>query len=228
MTDGKKPLKLFIFDNNGTALDDLETVAYPSVRQIFEAFLLPVPSLDEYRNEIGADFFKFYLKHGFDELSYVTGDDLNKIRKRFYAVNRFNASYRPDFVPLIMELKRRGIRVAMCSAEIPEVLFGFLDRAGLLDQLDGDLIRAGAWPEKGPHLSQLVADLGLDPQEAVYVDDTEDGISAANGAGLKSIGFTHPTAYNSKGRILAANPTHTVESFTELQSHLDGIIRGYY
>lgn len=214
--DAGNDVRLYVFDHNGTALDDLH-LAYGSVEHIFSLLGLRCPTHDQFRNEIGANFMEdFYWRHGVPKS--VSADDLNVVRRLYYQVRKGRARYRPDFAPLVQDLKRRKIHVAMCSAEVPEVLHAFLQEAGYLNLIGKDMVRGGASPSKAPFLKALAEELNIPPHRAVYVDDTDDGIRAGKEAGLMTIGFTHPTGYNSSQRIHAAGPSHFVADFKELKS----------
>ncbi len=215
---GERPrLKLFVFDNNGTALDDLH-LAYGSVEAIFAVLGVRCPTKEQYRNEIGANFMEFYWRHGVPR--DITGDQLNVIRKLYYKVRQGTARYRRDFPDLLRECQSIGVRVSMCSAEIPEVLQGFLERAELFDFFPPVLVRGGAWPSKTPVLISIAREVALEPSECTYIDDTVDGIVAAKEAGFHTIGFAHPTGYNSAERIYGAKPDMVIRSFVELRRAL--------
>lgn len=216
-------LKVFVFDNNGTGLDDLH-VAFGSVEAIFAVLGLHCPNKDQYRNEISADYMQFYWGHGVPR--DITGEQLNVIRKLYYKMRQTTVRYRSDFPDLLKACQDTDVRVGMCSAEIPDVLQGFLERAGLLKFFRPRMIRGGAWPSKTPVLTSMAQDMGFEPSECAYVDDTDDGITAARAAGYFAIGFAHPTGYNSAKRIYDAKPDLVVSSFIELRRKLPKLTVG--
>lgn len=218
-----RPKRLFVFDNNGTALDDLH-VAFGSVEAIFSVLGIRSPNKNQYRNEIGANYMKFYWDHRVP--SDITGEQLNVIRKLYYKMRQDTVCYRSDFEPLLHHCVAAGVLRGMCSAEIPDVLQGFLERAKLTKYFSTDLIRGGAWPSKTPVLASMAQQLGLHPSECAYIDDTDDGIKAAKEAGFFAIGFVHATGYNSAKRIHDAKPDLVVSSFTELRRMLPKLTRG--
>lgn len=223
MTTEAHGIRLLVFDNNGTALDDLH-FAYGSVEMIFSVLGLPVPTKEQYRNEIGADFMQFYWSHGVPR--DITGEQLNVIRKLYYRGCQNSVRYRDDFEMLLHACVVVGMRVGMCSAEIPDVLRGCLDRAGLNVHFKSGMVRGGAWPSKTPFLMELAEWAGVPREQCAYVDDTDDGICAAQDAGYFTIGFAHPTGYNSASRIHAAKPSLVVYSFEELRGVLPNLVRG--
>ncbi len=215
---GRMPqLEAVVFDNNGTMLDDL-SVAYGSVEAIFSVLNLLCPTRDQYREEIGSKFMEFYRRHGVTE--HITAEQLNVIRKLYYGAHMNQAHFRPDLVPALHHCSRLGLRLAVCSAEIRSVLKSFLDRDGIAWHFD--VIRAEAWP-KGEALRGVVDAMGMKPERAAYVDDTEDGIISAREAGLRTIAFAHPTGYNSAERLRNQKPDYVVNDFGELRSLLSGL-----
>jgi phosphoglycolate phosphatase-like HAD superfamily hydrolase len=214
--DPGNDVRLYVFDDRGTALDDLQ-MGYGSVEHIFSLLGLPCPTKDQFRNEISPNSMEgFYWRRGVPRS--VSAEDLEVVRKLYYQARKGRARYRPDFAPLVQDLKRRRIRVAMCSAETPEILHAFMQEAGCLELIGKAMVRGGAFPSKTPVLKALAEELNIPPHRAAYVDDTDDGISAAREAGLVTIGFNHPTSYNSSLRIHAAKPSHVVSDFKELKA----------
>jgi HAD superfamily hydrolase (TIGR01509 family) len=222
MTDSR-PLRLLVFDNNGTALDDLH-LAYASVGMIFQVIGLRGPTKDQFRNEIGAGYMEFYWRHGVPRR--YTAEDLNPIRSLFYRHRIETAHYRDDLPPLLRACRKLGILTGMCSAEIPEVLQEYLTRAKLLESFSPGLICGGASPSKTPFLVSMAQQHGLAPTECAYVDDTEDGIRSAKEAGYYAIGFNNTTSHNSAERIYSAKPHLVVRTFNDLRHELPRLAMG--
>ncbi len=212
-----KPIRFVVFDNNGTALDDLH-VAYGSVCEIFRSFGINPPSQTTYRREITADFMQFYWKHGIAPT--ITGDELNVIRKRYYIEHMREARYRPDFKQLARYLKGEDVQRGVCSAEQHAVLVDFLIGEGLHRYFPPSLIVGSAWPKKKPYLSVLAKKANVDPAYCAYVGDTVDDIEAAREAGYQAVAFAHDTGYNDEARLRKAGPDFVVHSFVELQQRL--------
>jgi phosphoglycolate phosphatase-like HAD superfamily hydrolase len=213
-----KPIRFVVFDNNGTALDDLH-VAYGSVCEIFRTFGINPPSQTAYRREITADFMQFYWKYGI--APSITGDELNAIRKRYYQEHMHEARYRPDFKPLMRYLKADDVQRGVCSAEQHAVLVDFLVGEDLHRYFPPSLIVGSAWPKKKPFLLELARRANVDPAYCAYVGDTVDDIEAAHEAGYQAVAFAHDTGYNNERRLREAHPEFVVNSFTELQMRLN-------
>jgi phosphoglycolate phosphatase len=203
-----------IFDWNGTLLNDLQTVIYGSITEIFRTYGLKAPSLDTYRNEICSDFMPFYWKYGIPKT--VTGEELNKIRKVYLNAHSREIMLQRGARDLIVTCRRADMQTAIVSGEITEVLEDNLRRfriIGFFDSVRGDA------RNKEEALIATLDELGTKAEDAFYVDDTFDGLTSAKNVGLDTIGVT--IGYGSIERIKAANPTHIVNSLDELRTMVE-------
>lgn len=205
-------LELLVFDNNGTMLDDLE-LAYGSVQAIFSILHLHCPTREQYRNEITADFMAFYRRHGVSD--DVVGAQLNVIRKLYYQARRGDAVYRADLEQLLKCAQECGLRLAVCSGEMEDVLLECLRGAGLVEYFD--FIFGDAWPQKIETLTEILQRCAVLPVAAALVSDTAEDLADARAVGMRTIAFAHPMAYNSAARLEKFRPDYTVQSFKELQ-----------
>ncbi|OGN01852.1 MAG: hypothetical protein A3B91_04045 [Candidatus Yanofskybacteria bacterium RIFCSPHIGHO2_02_FULL_41_29] len=199
-------IKAVIFDWNGTLFDDLEKLAYGSVKEIFRCYNIPPPTLEQYRQEITSSFMAFYYKYGFAENfsgqeAKGDADALNQIRKKYYTEHKSDGQIRPDARDTILRLKEMNIKIGIVSAEIRASLFEKLNSSELRDQFDPKLIIAEAWSGKDLALLDICDKLAIQPGNAIYVDDTIDGINSAKKAGLIPVGFGNKTGYNSERRL---------------------------
>jgi HAD superfamily hydrolase (TIGR01509 family) len=206
----RQPLRAVLLDNNGTCFDDLH-VAYGSVRAIMAHWNVPTPSLRQFRDEISSHFADWYRNHGIP--GTVTDAQMNAVRETYYAEHGHTARYRPGVLEFLLLCRERGLKTAMVSAEIGSVLIASLHRERL--EAYFDRIEAEARP-KTPALVRTLVALGVMPEQAVYVDDSAEGIRSAKSIGMRTIGFIHPTSYASEDRICAVGPDATVRDFDSL------------
>ncbi len=192
--------KVTVLDFNGTPFDDLH-VAFGSVQEIFRTYNIPCPTLEQYREEITANYMEFYYGHGFPRTT--TGDELNVIRNRFYKINDGSAKIRSDTRKTLAHLSFLRIHTAIVSAESLTNLYRQLIRHGDL-QRNFDFIRAEAWGEKGKEkaLLQAAEVFDEDPSNMIYVDDSVDGLVSAKNVGVIPVAFTNSTGYNSEHRLM--------------------------
>lgn len=215
---GNMPLRLVVLDNNGTCLDDLH-IAYGSACATLQRWgVTAMPTLQQYRDQMNSNWKEWYYRYGMP--ANVTRDEMNAVRKEYYAQHGHAARHRPDLRDFLGWCKDRELKVAMVSAEVGSILQDSLAGADLRRYFDH--IEAEAWP-KVPALAHTLAELMVPPGEAVYVDDSEEGLAGAKSLGMRTIGFTNPTAYASEERILAAQPDACAADFTEVRE----IVRGW-
>lgn len=217
-----RPPRVVVFDFNGTLFDDLH-VAYGSVQEIFRTYSIPCPALEQYREEISANYMEFYYNHGFPRTT--TGDELNLIRNEFYKTNGGSAKMRPDVRKTIDHLSFLHIHTAIVSAEVSVNLYRQLIRWGNL-QRSFDFIKAEAWGDKGKEkaLVRVVEVFDVKFDEMIYVDDSVDGLTSAKNVGVIPVAFTNPTGYHSEHR-LAQVTEFSVKEIWEL-NNLIGVRSG--
>lgn len=192
--------RVVIFDFNGTLLDDLG-VAYGSVQEIFNTYDMSCPTIQQFREEITADFMEFYYRHGFPKTT--TADELNAIRRKFYRANGDKAQIRADVRATLNWLLAVGLYASIVSAEVTTTLHKYLLRDGLNRKFD--FIRPEAWGStdaKPKALAQAIDVFSCSPEDMIYVDDTVDGLVAAKQVGITPVAFTNPTGYNSSHRLM--------------------------
>lgn len=206
-----------ILDLNGTILDDLMAVAIPCMKNIFRTLNLQPPTEHQYRNEICADFMAFYKRHKVP--FWVTKEQLNSLRELWYLQRTNELHFRPGLKGMLARLRLRGLKFAICSAELTAVMDTLIEREHLQEFFEAGLIRSQAWPKTGV-LQEILVATGVSALHAVYVDDTVDGINAAAGLGIQTVGFAHPTGYNEASRIYAAKPGETVHDLAHLEAVL--------
>jgi len=188
--------KTIIFDLNGTLIDDLH-ISYGSVKEIFRVYGKPCPTFEQYREEVSADFMKFYYRYKLPITA--TKDDLNAIRGKFYKSHEIGARLRPG-AHRTLEWLNKFFYVAIVSAEITTNLYRILIENGI--QKNFDFIKPEAGANKSKALLQASEIFGCAPQDMMYVDDTVDGLESAKTVGVVPVAFANPTGYNSERRLL--------------------------
>jgi len=201
---------LVVFDWNGTLLDDLKPV-FGSVLEIFRRYDVALPTLEEYRAEITANFMQFYWAHGIPRSA--TGEEINKIRGEvLQAID-------PKRVPLVrgtrevlQALTQAGLKLAIVSAGT-EVVQTQLAQLGVANFFDLVTINVR---DKEAALKKTLAHFSLESggDGATYIDDTYDGLAAAKKVGLWTCGVTW--GYADKEQIALAEPHFIAEHPGEL------------
>ncbi|MEK7465587.1 MAG: HAD hydrolase-like protein [Patescibacteria group bacterium] len=198
MTKRRRPLLLVVCDWNGTLINDL-LLSYGAVRAIFEHYHLPSPTLETYRKEITADYMKFYTDHGIPKTALR--EDMNAIRKAYFEKRWNDVELYNGAEELLLLLRQLRLFTGIVSAEIENVLIARIKQFGIDPFFDH--VIGNAW-DKEEKLRKILDELTISFDEAAYVDDTYDGLTAAKNVGMLSIGVTH--GYNTTDRIHAAQP----------------------
>jgi HAD superfamily hydrolase (TIGR01509 family) len=102
---------------------------------------------------------------------------------------------RPGIEQLVAEARERGVRTAIVTSASQWWVRGHLRRLGLDDEwehvisADRDAERAKPAPTLYLEAAEL---LGVEPAEAVAIEDSPNGVTAARRAGMQVVAFPNP------------------------------------
>ncbi|GAA2621979.1 HAD family hydrolase [Paractinoplanes durhamensis] len=186
--------KAIIFDLDGTILDT-ETPEFVSWQEVYSAHGVP---LDQavWAQAIGT------TDSGFDpyrHLETLIGNPIDRpsIRAARHAhFDRLMAAAEPraGVVAWLDEARDLGVRIGLASSSGIVWVSRFLDALGLRDRFEVLATRNRVEHSKpAPDLYELaVAELGVQPGEAVAVEDSPNGVLAAKSAGLYCVAVPNP------------------------------------
>jgi HAD superfamily hydrolase (TIGR01509 family) len=102
----------------------------------------------------------------------------------------------PGALELLKNLKKKNFVLAIATSSPQEVLNFVLEKLDIRKffkvVISGDLVRRG---KPDPEIYLLtVRKLGVDPKDCVVLEDSVNGVQAANNAGMKSIGVVNKYA----------------------------------
>ncbi len=210
-------IKAIIFDFDGTIIDT-ETSWYVAFRDAYEQYGVEL-TLEMYSQCIGTSL------HTFNPYEYLVTDlhlpiDLDQFRESIHA--RHDAlmegqRMRDGVATYLQAAKELGLKVGVASSSKLKWVERFLDRLQI--KHDFDCIRTADHVKKvkpDPELYiQAAACLGVQPFEAIAIEDSPNGAKAAMAAGIYCV-----VAPNSITKLLPFDPVdHMVGSLTELNFH---------
>lgn len=181
-------IKGFIFDFGGVIV---RTEDHSSRHAWDERLGLPIGSVERavhhsdiwIQAQLGRISYHDYWK-GVAEILYMRGDDINELRRDYFSGDRLN--YR--LVNLIRELREKGYPIALLSNESPQ-LEERLRELDIHDLFDHILISAHLGVMKPDVTVYRIAlrELGIAPNEAIFVDDALTNIHGAQTLGINAI-----------------------------------------
>lgn len=212
-------IKACIFDLDGTLVDTLESMAYVAneIMQKYGLKTLPTDNFRYYSGE-GADMLmQRALKDAGDKelIHYEEGRRL--YREMFAADPMYKVVPYEGMPETLKELKKRGIRLAVCSnkphpaaVKVIAQLYGD-DFDMVLGQ--SDAIRRKPAPD-GPLM--IAGKFGVRPEECMYVGDTSTDMKTGKAAGMFTVGalwgFRDREELNANGAdLVAEHPTDLVK-----------------
>lgn len=173
--------KLCIADWNGTLQDDLHHIYECGVQRIFRHFGLRCPTMDEYRNEVTADFMQFYWAHGIPR--DVTAKDLNAIMAEGFKEKGAPPGVFPDALAAVQDVRAYGCEVTLVSGYDGAKLKAAVERNGFAPCFTAVL---GDVRDKAAVFSALMAERGLKPADVFIVGDTVEDAQAAAAIGASA------------------------------------------
>lgn len=180
-----------IFDLDGTLLDTLQDLAN-SVNIALEDFGQPVRTVEEVRAFVGNGVRKLMQR----AVPEGTDEDLGeRIYERFLEVydrekNHYTKPY-DGILELIALLKARGIACAVLSNKNDDAVAALCEAhfPNCFEFTQG--MRPGVAPKPAPDaLFALCTRMGINPEDAVYIGDSEVDVKTAQAAGMRLVTVT--------------------------------------
>ena len=187
-------IKAVIFDFDGLIVDT-ETPDYESYQEIFQEYGADL-DLDLWQTFIGRDFGRFDV---FEHLEHLLGRSIDRAalhsrkRKRYLALIERNPIL-PGVEAWIRRAKALGLPLAVASSSRRDWASGHLEKRGLLPHFAfvhcGDDV-ANVKPD--PEIYLITAKrLGVPPENALAVEDSLNGLTAAKAAGMRCVVAPNP------------------------------------
>lgn len=208
-------IKACVFDLDGTLADTLESMAYVTneIMKKFSLKQLPVDNFRYYCGEGASMLMRRCLKDAGDP-ELVHYEEGNRMYREMFAEDPMYKVVHYEGMPeTIKELKKRGMKLAVCSnkphpaaLKVIAQMFGE-DFDIVLGQRED--IRRKPAPD-GPLL--IAGELGVKPEECMYVGDTATDMQTGKAAGMFTVGalwgFRDRDELNANGAdVLAERPS---------------------
>ena len=204
-----------IFDLDGTLLDTLQDLAN-SVNIALEDFGQPVRTVEEVRAFVGNGVRKLMQR----AVPEGTDEDLGeRIYERFLEVydrekNHYTKPY-DGILELIALLKARGIACAVLSNKNDDAVVALCEAhfPNCFEFTQG--MRPGVAPKPAPDaLFALCTRMGINPEDAVYIGDSEVDVKTAQAAGMRLDAVTW--GFRSREMLAKAGAKEMIDAPREL------------
>ena len=188
-------IKALIFDFDGTVVDT-ETPEFESWRLEYAVFGVEMP-MDLWVQLIGGNAKGLFEPYSWLEGKIGQGLDRDSLRTRRRAVMMDLIAAerpRPGVEDWLNGARQRGLRLAIASTSQRPWVEQHLTSVGLLDRFEhlatGDQVEHA---KPAPDLYLLAAQkLGIAPGEAIAIEDSRNGVTAAKAAGMFTIAVPNP------------------------------------
>lgn len=185
-------IKACIFDLDGTLADTVESIAVASNRALARVGLgpLPVPDYKYYAGDGAKTLIERALRAAGDE-ALDNFDQVYDVYSEFFEKDcTYKVTVFDGMRETLAGLKARGIKTAVLSnkphartLDVIHKLFG----EGVFDRVQGQVETIKRKPD--PSGALLIAgQLGVAPEECMYVGDTNVDMQTGNGAGMYTVG----------------------------------------
>ena len=177
-----------IFDLDGTILNTSEDLCL-SLNYVLKKYGLPERSVDDTKRFLGYGIRRLVERGTGEERSSDLLDDMVGDFKAHYKLHCMDAT-RPyaGITELLKLLRERGIRTAVVSNKADFAVRELMDRffPGLFDAAIGE--REGVRRKPAPDsVNEVLKVFGIQPENAVYIGDSEVDIQTAQNAGVRCV-----------------------------------------
>ncbi len=197
--------KNVVWDWNGTLLNDVK-ISVDTINVMLERKHLRKLTVEEYRSVFGFPVKPYYESIGFD----FTKDDWDAVSRDFVDVYNDlakNVELTSGIIPVLEEVKRRGMQQYVLSALQEDLLNGMLERFGIRKYFDGvcgtNNIYADGKVARGMEMLRMFP---IVPAETVMVGDTLHDAEVAEALGfdvrLYAGGHNSTERLVKKGKVL--------------------------
>lgn len=202
--------KAFIFDLDGTLLNTLpDLVNVTNMALAAEGF--PPHSPEQILAYIGDGAASLISQAVPEDASQEEFERTFKRFKNLY--HEFGVQYTTEFEGMnetLQKLKDSGIKLGIMSNKFEQGVLDVTDRffSDLIDIAHGESEDIPRKPDP-IGLLKCAEEMGVDPDDCLFVGDSASDIHAGHNAGMKAAAVKW--GYQPQGRLMASNPDHVLE-----------------
>ncbi|MDO4377614.1 MAG: HAD-IA family hydrolase [Erysipelotrichia bacterium] len=213
--------KLAIFDLDGTILDTLQDLA-DATNYVLKKNGYPLRSLEEVRQFVGNGIYMLVRRAVPKELSDQKVQDLTEQFKLYYKDHcKDKTEAYPGIISLLKKLKEKGIKTAVVSNKADYAVQILVQDffPDLFDKAVGEKenVRKKPCPDA---VNEVLRELKVVKEEAVYIGDSEVDIQTAQNAQLNCISVCY--GFRSKQFLRANKAKILVDNVNELYKEITG------
>jgi len=212
-------IKLVIYDLDGVLIDSNKAIL-ESFRRTFEEIGEPF-ELELVLSRIGYGLYQIFM----DILPDSYDDRFEELRqtyiKHFQSLDIKYTRLLDEVPETLAEVKKLGFMQGLATNKTvteAERILGELGVSGYFDLMVGFMTVSRAKPEPDMIL-YLLDKLGVEPDEAIFIDDTNVGLTAGIRAGVYTVGIT--TGNNTLEQIKSVNPDTIIHRFSDIPRLLE-------
>jgi HAD superfamily hydrolase (TIGR01509 family) len=204
-SDERLPIRAVVFDFDGLILDT-ESAAFRTWSELYAAHGASLV-LERWVHCVGTDSTHF---DPYSDLEQQLGHPLDRAQLRVRMLERLHAlsaeeSIRPGVLDVLERARALGLAIGLASSSSRDWLDHHLERLALRPHFAAiasrdDVQRVKPDPELYLRATTL---LGVDPAQALAIEDSPNGIRAAKRAGLRCVAVPNP--------ITAGLPLHEAD-----------------
>ena len=210
--DLRKRVRGIIFDLDGTLIEAHEAI-YLGMEMAFRSFGKPFFPFTDIKKYLKADLEATLSPFFFREEVLKA---IPIIRKKYEEVYLEKTHFLDGAEELLKTLHSRGIALAVASNKFGRFSRGALTHLGVADYFQsvlgaGDGFRNKPFPDM---LHASLKELGLPPEEVIFVGDSLEDIDAGKQAGVDV--YALPTGIHSKAELIRGKPRRMLTRIGEL------------
>lgn len=213
--------KAVIFDLDGTLVNSLEDIA-DATNKALKIYDYPTHSYEAYQDFIGNGIKSVVIK-----ALPETHRDNQQINRSFYSMmeiykHHFIDKTKPyaGIIELLDSLKSQGLKLGVLSNKEDKFTKRVVKRLlpNYFDSVDGLSVEAHKKPNPIKAL-EISKNLGLKPEEVIFVGDTGIDMQTATNADMLAVGVTW--GFRNKAELLANGANLVIDHPLELNAVLD-------